>query len=204
MKRRASGFTLIELLVVIAIIALLAGILFPVFGKAREKARQSTCQSNLKQIGMALLMYASDHDDITVRYDYGGKSWVRLLAEGGYIPNPTAKTDNKSIMICPSDPSPTPITAWFQGAVESSYGYNLYQNTPAQPYGTSMAFMGDVPNPTIALCVTGNRSCKLDGSDTNEARHHSGGDNYLFLDGHVKWLKVNLVTATLTTKGLPN
>src|SRR5262249_24091815 len=58
--RPQSGFTLIELLVVIAIIAILAAILFPVFAQAREKARQATCVSNLKQIGMACLMYAQD------------------------------------------------------------------------------------------------------------------------------------------------
>src|SRR5437660_12674270 len=60
---KRSGFTLIELLVVIAIIATVAAILFPVFAQAREKARQATCQSNLKQIGLAALMYAQDYDE---------------------------------------------------------------------------------------------------------------------------------------------
>ena len=62
MKRR-SGFTLIELLVVIAIIAILAAILFPVFAQAREKARQITCASNLKQIATAMHMYSQDFDE---------------------------------------------------------------------------------------------------------------------------------------------
>ncbi len=61
--RPKSGFTLIELLVVIAIIAILAAILFPVFGRARENARRSSCQSNLKQIGLGLLQYAQDYDE---------------------------------------------------------------------------------------------------------------------------------------------
>ncbi len=59
-SRELNGFTLIELLVTIAIIALLASILFPVFGKAREKARQTTCTNNLKQISTALMLYAQD------------------------------------------------------------------------------------------------------------------------------------------------
>ena len=62
-QRSRRGFTLIELLVVIAIIAILAAILFPVFAKAREQARKTTCASNLKQIGMALLQYVQDYDE---------------------------------------------------------------------------------------------------------------------------------------------
>src|SRR4051812_21664015 len=60
---RRRGFTLIELLVVIAIIAILAAILFPVFAQARDKARQATCLSNCKQMGLALMMYAQDYDE---------------------------------------------------------------------------------------------------------------------------------------------
>src|SRR5205823_6116713 len=63
-RSRDPGFTLIELLVVIAVIALLAALLFPVFAQAREKARQATCLSNLKQIGLATALYAEDWDEV--------------------------------------------------------------------------------------------------------------------------------------------
>lgn len=70
-ERSLKGFTLIELLVVIAIIAILAAILFPVFGRARENARRSSCQSNLKQIGLGMLQYAQDYDEQFASTQYG-------------------------------------------------------------------------------------------------------------------------------------
>jgi len=63
-----KGFTLIELLVVIAIIAILAAILFPVFARAREKARQASCLSNIKQLALGMLMYVEDYDERAARY----------------------------------------------------------------------------------------------------------------------------------------
>lgn len=66
-KNRTKGFTLIELLVVIAIIAILAAILFPVFARARENARRSSCQSNLKQIALGWMQYNQDYDEMMVQ-----------------------------------------------------------------------------------------------------------------------------------------
>src|SRR4028119_569869 len=67
----SSGFTLIELLIVIAVIAILAALLFPVFARARENARKSSCQSNLKQIGLGLIQYAQDFDESLPFFFYG-------------------------------------------------------------------------------------------------------------------------------------
>jgi prepilin-type N-terminal cleavage/methylation domain-containing protein len=80
-KQPRGGFTLIELLVVIAIIAILAAILFPVFAQAREKARQSSCLSNLRQIGSAVAMYTQDYDErLPDRRD------LKVALPGGYMP----------------------------------------------------------------------------------------------------------------------
>jgi prepilin-type N-terminal cleavage/methylation domain-containing protein len=103
MHRR--GFTLIELLVVIAIIAIIAAMVFPVFAKAREKARQISCLSNVRQLAMAVLMYADDYDDQVVPWVVGDwdptiprpadkqLTWCALLAP--YV-------GNRQIFVCPS------------------------------------------------------------------------------------------------------
>src|SRR5881398_2657875 len=109
---RRSAFTLIELLVVIAIIAILAAILFPVFAQAREKARGASCLSNLKQMGLAWMMYAQDYDEMYPTAAPGGDSnWGRCVdmkdrgSFGGWIGNllvPYSK--NVNIFTCPSNP----------------------------------------------------------------------------------------------------
>jgi prepilin-type N-terminal cleavage/methylation domain-containing protein/prepilin-type processing-associated H-X9-DG protein len=100
---RKSGFTLIELLVVIAIIAILAAILFPVFGRARENARRASCQSNMKQIGLGILQYTQDYDE-----KYPQAYWYKNDSNGndGYVQwsgmiQPYVKSEQ--LFVCPSD-----------------------------------------------------------------------------------------------------
>jgi prepilin-type N-terminal cleavage/methylation domain-containing protein/prepilin-type processing-associated H-X9-DG protein len=132
---RNAGFTLIELLVVIAIIAILAAILFPVFAQAREKARQTACLSNMKQIGLALSMYNQDYDE-TMPYAFaqmppinGGTTWnipfdMQLLP---YI-------KNEQIFRCNSDSVGRNTPSFWDGSyaakrIVRSYGYVGYLHT---------------------------------------------------------------------------
>ncbi len=103
MHRHRRGFTLIELLVVIAIIAILAAILFPVFAQAREKARGATCQSNLKQLGLALRMYVDDYDGTFIPSYVFPAGWRRCPH---YIwPDFAAPyIKNLGVFACPSGP----------------------------------------------------------------------------------------------------
>ncbi len=134
-KSAASGFTLIELLVVIAIICIIAAILFPVFATAREKARQASCTSNLKQLGLGIAQYTQDYDELLP----AGADIYRIGDGWGGQIYPYVKSTQ--VFVCPSDTSTL-------GPV-SSYGYSsnsvLWTNIPVSgttgflPTGRSLA-----------------------------------------------------------------
>ena len=143
MKRSRNGFTLIELLVVIAIIAILAAILFPVFAQARAKARQTSCTSNMKQVGLAVLMYTSDYDEMlpwgasngggttTTWYDLA-EPYVKVGASGfGYQ---TATTGPKTFYVCPDFAN---TTVPMQSGDPAPPTFSASQVTPGMSYAAN-------------------------------------------------------------------
>jgi prepilin-type N-terminal cleavage/methylation domain-containing protein/prepilin-type processing-associated H-X9-DG protein len=162
--RRINGFTLIELLVVIAIIAILASILFPVFGRARENARRSSCQSNLKQIGLGLVQYVQDNDGWSPGSVTFGKQISGANAATSWPTTIFPYVKSEQIFACPSGESskvkrsilgPASTRTYCGASTDGdgsdantiqllngplSYGFNNIQNGPLGPsYGWSTA-----------------------------------------------------------------
>ncbi len=211
---RFPAFTLIELLVVIAIIAILAAILFPVFARARENARRSSCSSNLKQMGLGLAQYIQDYDgSYPVTYYSGG--WQPAGTEGGYTATATYPyMKSAQIWICPSqnpETFPSFQTQLGQPANQKmTYAISWYIMTrnvgQAQKINeASIPFPSEIiaiaeggglnPYPTINVnenfsqvyaappgCTPADYDCRRQGGP------HFDGANYLFCDGHVKYL----------------
>jgi prepilin-type N-terminal cleavage/methylation domain-containing protein/prepilin-type processing-associated H-X9-DG protein len=196
-RENGRGFTLIELLVVIAIIAILAAILFPVFAKAREAARGTTCKSNLKQIGLAVSMYKQDYDEQLAFSVNGQLDWTWTgtpTTYWGY--NYLSYTKNQALWACPS--------AKDASTKFNSYGLSTFLDGTATTAGISDAAV-PVPAGTILahdsleslmddngdmLCIssgfTENLMQSNDARYKTEAWRHSDTCNVLFFDGHVK------------------
>lgn len=120
---RKNGFTLIELLVVIAIIAILAAILFPVFGRARENARRTSCLSNMKQIGLGMLQYIQDYDEVYPMHYNGTERWPQTM-------NPYIKSTQ--VFDCPSR-ADFKFDGTYASAGQVAYGMNYWLNSYFYP-----------------------------------------------------------------------
>ncbi len=216
-----KGFTLIELLVVIAIIAILAAILFPVFARARDKARQTSCLSNVKELGLAVQMYVADHDETMVPFattpadGLGSISWAALLY-------PYVK--NVEVYDCPSSGrkwssgsgglGQDQIRFWSWSAL--SYGINVFAAFYPSYYLWTLAEF-EAPAETAMF----GDSCRCHASDPNKidaegghhlvqapplavtskdrgkwACRHSGGANAAYVDGHAKWIALSHIPPT--------
>ncbi|MBC8104499.1 MAG: DUF1559 domain-containing protein [Cytophagales bacterium] len=203
-----SGFTLIELLVVIAIIAILAAILFPVFAKAREKARQSVCSSNQRQIGTAMLGYIQDYDETYpvngADIDFGGSNaYGRQVNSWRTLLYPYIKSE--PVFLCPSNPENANDT------LDGSYprnpafkaSYNCNYNAILTETGIALADVS-MPASTIAILEaycgpTGQCAARIEHLNYGYDQHrddlfagHGGVSNFLFADGHVKGMRPSL------------
>lgn len=203
-RRSHAGraFTLIELLVVIAIIAILAAILFPVFAQAREKARGISCASNVRQIGIAYTMYASDYDGYLPLTAHTGASWAEQCQP--YI-------KNRQVYRCPSDPSANwtaPLTGQTKLRQASYYlngymaGSETWGNTAALGSPASVIYLSesptngtsdhfhpycwDAPADPAYGCSSGWDAITHEPTEL-ATRRHTEGLNSAFVDGHAKW-----------------
>jgi prepilin-type N-terminal cleavage/methylation domain-containing protein len=190
--KRSRGFTLIELLVVIAIIAILAAILFPVFARARDSARRTTCINNMKQLGLAMSMYSNEFDETLPPWqDSQGKTWDVAVF-------PQVRT--KGVFTCPSN-EPRNAQGLPAGTVIRSY---------AMPRNVSGMALGEIRNPsqTVLLFEKGSQELGFNGDACGEDFYqmwgadqadmkkqnypypHGKGKVFAFADSSAKWYQV--------------
>ena len=207
-RNNFSGFTLIELLVVIAIIAILAAILFPVFARARENARRSSCQSNLKQIGLGFLQYAQDYDERMPRH--GNDPTASFTPNNALSYNTSVQPYLKSFQLfaCPSAginaANPPDISA--TTGIPNDNSYLVSGVVIAHSTSVTSTHLGQIvaPSSVILMHEFADRARysyvrpKLQTNTSNTYQNifsttynnlHFDGGNLLFCDGHVKWRK---------------
>ncbi|MDD3927854.1 MAG: DUF1559 domain-containing protein [bacterium] len=197
-RKQQDGFTLIELLVVIAIIAILSAILFPVFSRARENARKAGCQSNLKQIGLAVTMYAQDWDEKIPSYT----NWLNKLIPYLAKRSTSWQSSQATVWTCPT------------AAATHSYALTYAYNVTAVSWAVDGMSMTDFKKPADTFLFKdaqwtssegGYFGALVDygthGGTANQSKEsnilHSGGANYCFVDGHVKWFMPGSVVVSM-------
>jgi prepilin-type N-terminal cleavage/methylation domain-containing protein/prepilin-type processing-associated H-X9-DG protein len=218
-SRRLRGFTLIELLVVIAIIAILAAILFPVFAKAREKAKQTTCTSNLKQMGIAIAAYCQDYDEFMPLADTGvsdpasgwRSNWISLIHP--YIAGCAwdgGGPKSSKIFICPADTAQV-LKSGTKRATNYMYSGRLgwMSMTSSSNYGPrSLAKCQSTSQDAILAdgncAAKGNYLFDIGAAPPNAAgflpQRHNGGVNVIYADTHVAWFNIASASASEITK----
>jgi len=177
MPKFSKGFTLIELLVVIAIIGILAGILLPVLSRARESARKTQCMSNVKQIGMGLIMYANENSETFPSSTASNPAMASLnMLYDTYI------SDNK-VFNCPSDTSVTAAT---------NAGMSVYTSGGSQAFTQTQSSYGYDRSHTQAddadVALAADRPPATPSATASTANHNSRGQNIVYVDGHVEFV----------------
>ncbi len=215
-QKAKSAFTLIELLVVIAIIAILAAILFPVFARARENARRSSCQSNVKQIGLGIKQYTQDYDErfppfYTDRDGSGGFNTSNPIvanSDQGWAEIIQPYLKSRQLFQCPSEPTaPSPATTnesnysdYFLNSFVGGFGLG----TNGQPNNGGINEAALVASSLTILAGDGGAFASenqfgtwpFDDKDPGTYRRHLGGNNFVFCDGHAKWYRPERIRTT--------
>ena len=185
------GFPLIEMLVVIGRVAIPASILFPVFARAREKARQASCLSNLKQIGLGMMMYSQDFDERLPLAGWSGTETVTwpdgtvALGRNTWFLRIYPYVKNVNLFNCPSA-----TVEWLgQNTASIQYGMNSTvadAKLAAFAYPAQTLLVADTMGPASYVFLSSYRT------DRWITPRHNDGANIAFCDGHAKWMKVKI------------